>query len=457
MKKRRLKYGSNSIVLTISIIGIVIILNVLLFNNNARLDMTKNKLNSLSDQTEKVLSDLDKEVKIIGFFKEDSNLLPDIASLLKEYKHETGKITYSLIDLDANPIEARQYGVTEYDTVVVESGDNTIEIPANNFYQVDFRSAQKVFSGEKILTQGIIDATSETQNKVYMIGGHGELSNDKTHWFRKSIKGEGYKLEDLNIAEANGIPEDTDLLVIPGPTKDYTPDEIYHLIQYAEKGGRILLLMQPFEEKEKISNLAMFVSTLGVDLNSNIAIDAQRNAFQDPFSIIPEYKIHPITNELKEAGLAVIMPFSLGLEQSDNIKKGFVPMLSTSSNSWGETNFKTKEPKFDENDDKGPLTVAAYVEKSGKEKPMKAIVIGNAFIATNEIINLNGNEDLLMNSINYLQDKEDKLSIRPKTRQSEPLTLKGNEGNYLFGILVIGIPAIILIIGMVIFIRRKNR
>lgn len=456
---RRLKYGSNSIILTISVIGIVILLNILLTGHNMRYDMTQNKLHTLSDKTKQVLNGLDEEVDIIGFFKDDSQLLPQIAELVKEYKHESDKLKISLIDINANPVKARENGVTDYGTVVIKSGDKSIKIRRNDFYKVDFRTTEYVFAGEERITQGIVDVTTEEQNKAYFIKGHGELSDDSVYWLKNAIEGEGYKVSNLNIAEENGIPKDADLLIIAGPSKDFNTDELWFLNQYSDNGGRLLFFMRQVKDQSSLDGLLSYTRSIGVNVNNDVVIDRERNYFNDPITIIPNYEIHTIVNKLEQAGLNVVMPGSLSIEKNENLKGNvnYEPLLVTSEKSWGETNITAENVDLDENDNKGPVTIAAAITKPSSKKDMKAVVIGNVAIATNELINEQGNLDFVINSVNYLQDKENLISIRAKNRMMEPLTIQGNQGSMLYIVLVGLIPILLLLTGFVIFIRRRRR
>ncbi|WP_202710268.1 GldG family protein [Sporosalibacterium faouarense] len=456
---RRLKYGSNSIILTVSIVGIVILFNILISNYNMRIDMTQNKLHTLSDKTKQVLSNLDNDIEIIGFFTDDSDLLPQINELLKEYKHHSDDLTISLLDINSNPVKARQYDVTDYGTVVVKSGDRIVRIRRNDFYQMDFRTTENVFAGEEKITQAIVDVTTEKQNKAYFLQGHGELSGDSIHWFKSSVEGEGYIVDDLNMAQENGIPEDADLLIIPGPTKDFTSDELWYLTQYTDNGGRIMFLMRRVQDQASINGLLGYMRSLGVQVNNDLVIDPERNYFNDPITIIPEYKTQTIVNKLKQAGLYVILTDAISIEKSENIKDNtlYEPLLETSNKAWGETNLTADDINFDENDHEGPLTVAAAITKNGRQKAMKVVVIGNVAIATNELINEQGNMDFIVNAINFTQDKEELISIRTKNRVMEPLTIQGNQGTFLYVVLVGVIPLIIFAAGLIIFIRRRRR
>lgn len=459
LNKRKIKYGSNSIILTISVIGIIILINLFTFNNSYRIDMTKNKLYSLSEQTIKVISSLDNEVEIIGFFHRDSQLLPEIAELLKEYKHKSNKIKYSLVDLDSNPVRANKYGVTDYDTIVLTSGDKTIQLRRNTFYKTDYRNNTIVFAGEEAITQGIIDVTSERNSKVYFIEGHGEVSGDDVYVFKDSLNKEGYTVEALNIAQKGGIPEDAELLVIISPLKDYNDEELYHLDKYVQRGGRFLFLMDPMKDISNLRRLTMFMSTLGIKLNNDLVVDPERNYFRQLTSIIPRYSLHKIVDQLGQKGLALILPYTMSIDKSESLDKGgsFEELLLTSDKAWGESNIDGKEIKLDEKDKKGPLTVAAVVTKPLQKGETKAVVIGNSSIIKNEIISLQGNLDFLINSINYLLGKENLISIRPKESGIESILINGNQGTYLLIIFTFIIPILIFIMGIIVFLRRKNR
>ena len=62
MKKRRLIYGTNTLVSVISICGILIILNYIVFKTDIRVDLTEGKLYTVSENTVRVIENINDYV-----------------------------------------------------------------------------------------------------------------------------------------------------------------------------------------------------------------------------------------------------------------------------------------------------------------------------------------------------------------------------------------------------------
>lgn len=120
LSKRSIKYGSNVTVQVIVVLAIVSMLAFISTRHHIRFDWTKNKLYSLSDQTEKVLENLNKDVKLVAFFK--SSEQKRARDLLDEYNYRSSHLTYEFVDPDERPEIAKQYGIRKYGTIAVECG-----------------------------------------------------------------------------------------------------------------------------------------------------------------------------------------------------------------------------------------------------------------------------------------------------------------------------------------------
>ncbi|GAW90981.1 DUF7088 domain-containing protein, partial [Calderihabitans maritimus] len=114
--------GTNRLIYTLAVLGIIVLLNVLANRFTWRLDWTEGKIYTLSEQTREVLARLDREVKIIGFFRSGSEEAERFEDLLAEYNHQNPRVSYRIVDPEQNPSLAQKYGVRQFGTVVVEAG-----------------------------------------------------------------------------------------------------------------------------------------------------------------------------------------------------------------------------------------------------------------------------------------------------------------------------------------------
>ena len=94
-------------------------------------------------------------------------------------------------------------------------------------------------------------------------------------------------------------------------------------------------------------------------------------------------------------------------------------------------------------------------EKIGKYHETKLVVAGDAEFIDSRFASI-GNADFILNSLNWLQDKQESISIRPKSLLSRYLNINAFQRLLFAGITVILIPLIILGAGLVMWLRRRH-
>jgi hypothetical protein len=155
--------------------------------------------------------------------------------------------------------------------------------------------------------------------------------------------------------------------------------------------------------------------------------------------------------------------------------------VETSANSWADTDVKTMvggggEVKFDEGsgDKKGPVTIAAAVSaaaEAGQEpKPAsdaaakddesqkpetRVVVFGDSDFASNYALGIQGNRDLFMNSLGWLSQQENLISIRPKESADRRLTMTSNQQLRVALLVLLVIPLLVLGTGVYTWWRRR--
>jgi ABC-type uncharacterized transport system involved in gliding motility auxiliary subunit len=166
LTSRGTRLGTNATIMTIAFLGILVLINIILMRNHQRWDLTQTGEFSLSQKTEQIIENLDQEVRVIGFFApNDPTRGKDATSKMKEYTSRSDMISYEVVDPDANPMIARQYGITSYGMMVIESGD---------------RQQRIINSDEQSITGAILKVTQEHPTTVYFLTGHEERSIEDT-------------------------------------------------------------------------------------------------------------------------------------------------------------------------------------------------------------------------------------------------------------------------------------
>ena len=203
---RNARYGTLAGVSVIVGLGILVAANYLSNRQNKRWDLTSNKQYSLSDQTVKLLQDLKSPVKFLVFDRNTN--FERFRTRLTAYEYNSKQVSTDYIDPDQRPVEAKQYEIQQYGTIVVEYMGRKERITNDT---------------EQDVTNALIKVLTPSKKKVYFLGGHGEkdtTSQDRTGYsgIADALKRDNFEFDKLVLAQAGSIPADATVLVLAGPT-----------------------------------------------------------------------------------------------------------------------------------------------------------------------------------------------------------------------------------------------
>ena len=445
---RQTKYGSNAVVLSIAFLGILFFINVLGIKYHKRFDLTKNKNYTLSQKTIQVIQNLKEPVEIIGFFSRDDSRQNQVRDLLDEYVYRShGKIKYKFVDPDTNPGLARQYNITSYGVLLFKQGDRTQQT-----YGLD----------EEDITGALIKVTRKKPLVVYFTTGHKEhnpkaFDHEGYTNIARALGRDNYEVKTINLATVTGtLPSDISVLVIAGPHTPFQPKEEKLVKEYLEKGGKLLLEVDP-QMPVPISDTLK--SHWGITYDNDVVIDPARAFFGDAATpAVTDYRFNSITKDL--GGLTSLFPLARSIEISESKSPTITlsSLVETSDKSWGETNLKNKQAHYDPGKDiKGPLKLAvSAVDVASKAR---IVAFGDSDFVSNQVLGTvqgSANPDLFLNSINWLTEEEGLIAIGPKPPETHfirPIT--GVEQRILLYGLVILLPLVVLAAGVVVWLKRR--
>ncbi len=446
---RSARYGSNAVVLSVAVLGILFFLDVLGIKYHKRFDLTQNKQYTLSQETIQIIQNLKEPVEIIGFFSENDSRRDNIGGLLDEYVyHSHGKVKYRFVDPDTNPALARKYKISSYGILVFIRGKKT-----QQSYAMD----------EQDITSGILKVSREKPLVVYFTTGHQERGpeefNQKGYSTITRLLGkDNYEVKTLNLATVTGtLPSNMAALVVASPLKPFAPKEEKKLRDYLDKGGKLMIMTDP---QAPIPISDTLKNEWGITFDNDVVIDPSNSFFGDVASpAVSQYRFHSITKDLN--GLMSFFP----LARSITITRTNYPtitvdsLVDTSKRSWGETDLTNSHAHFDKGKDlPGPLVLAA----AGTNKNTKArlVVFGDSDFVSNGVLGAVqgafGNPDLFRNSVNWLTEEKSLIAIGPKPpaiHSIRPIT--GAEQKLLLYTLVIFLPVIVLLAGALVWVRRR--
>jgi len=443
--RRTVRYGVNTAVAVALVLGATVVVQALSFRHSARWDLTETKRFSLSPQTIQLLRSLKTEVSAVAFYRSDQPGKRVAEDLLKQYaRYSNGKLTWRSVDPDREPNLAKRYAIESYGTIVLET---------------KAKSEKVLDAEEEKLTNGLVKVTREGKRVVYVIQGHGEheLTNTDRPGFseaKSAMEKANYDVKPLVLARAGKVPDDAVVVLLPGPRNDLFAPELEALDAYVGRGGKILAMVNPFQNEGLKKHLVKY----GFQLDDDLVVE--QNPIGRLFGIGPEvpivqqYDSHPITRDM--SGISTLFPLTRSITALKTPPKGVnvQPIARTSGESWGETNradLNRGVAQPDAQDLKGPLTVAAVATLD----KARIVVYGTSNLAANQFLNVQGNRDFFLNTVSWLAEEEDQISIRPKDAKQTPVFMSSNQAQVVFLLPVVVLPALVIVGGIVAVIRRR--
>ena len=233
-RRRQARYGTLATTSVLLALAVLVGANWVLARQNQRWDLTAGRQYSLSDQTVRILESLESPIRVLVFDTEGA--FQRFRDRLAEYEYISDEVSLEYIDIDRDPVLARQYEVQSYGTVV---------------FDYNGRIERVVSDQEQDLTNGLIKAVEGEERNVYFLTGHGERNPTDTEQrtgyssLADALRRDNLSVDTLNLVEVGEVPADAAAVVAAGGTNDLLPAEIDLLRGYLDRGGALLALIDP--------------------------------------------------------------------------------------------------------------------------------------------------------------------------------------------------------------------
>jgi ABC-type uncharacterized transport system involved in gliding motility auxiliary subunit len=458
-KDRKVVYGTGSVVSVLLVVGILIVAALLGDWHQARWDLTRGQTQSLSALTRNLLKQVDKPLTMEVFLPEGSGERDTVKDVLQRYAYINPKISFTFVDPEREPLKAKEAGYRFAGNVL---------LTYNGKHQMADRA------DEEAITNTLRRILKTERKKVYFLTGHGERSlisgeKDGLQVANRALENEGYEVGPLNLLTSPQVPQDAAVVIVASPTKPLLNNEIDALRAFLARGGRVLVLLEAYQD----GGLKGFLAGYGITLDDGIILDV--NQLSQSLHVSPvmplafQYGPTRITRDFKNT--FTIFPLSRPLTLNKEAKgANLQPILSSMVSSyeklgkdWVKTNQVAYDPKTDK---KGPFNLGALAEikptpAPAVKKPEEAkhaylAIYGDVDFAANAYFNLFGNGDLFLNTVNFLAAEEQQIMVR-EALKAQLLTLSTNQYWVLFLVTVIFGPLFMVVVGIWAYRTRRAR
>jgi ABC-type uncharacterized transport system involved in gliding motility auxiliary subunit len=416
------------------------------------LDVTRQRIHTLSPDTLRTLDSLPGDVEVLAFFRPDDAGFAPAQALLARYAERNRRFRYEMVDPYRSPDRVRRHQISESGTrVVVAPG------PAE---------ARLREVSEESLTNALVRVSHPSPRRVYFTQGHGEGSPGdagRAGWSlaARALERENVELAPLSLLSTGEVPADAAALLVVGPRKPFLDPEVEALRSYASRGGHLGVFVEP----ESDAGLDPLLGALGVEAGNDMIVDPNplsRLAGATPvMPVLRATTAHPVSEPLAEVG--VVFPTARSLVALRGAPARAVPLALTSESAWAENDVRAifaGAARLDEGEKVGPVPLALAVRwpvAGDPPRELRAVVAGDSDFFSNGYLHLLGNQDLFLSMVSWLSERDDRLTIRPRAREASRIALTEAQVGTLKFLSIDVVPVALLLAGVAVWLSRRER
>ena len=473
-KSRAFKYGSLATALTAALIVVVIAANmvfsVLTDSYSWALDFTSTGLYDISDATKQVVNSLDPNTKIeITVFCDESDYPYYMSEPLKRFCNLSDALSYSYIDPEKNPAAVTAYG-SEYNigwaAVVVKCGDRVRVFNTGDYYEVDQETGAMHIYLEERLAAGVLFVTKPEIPKVYFLTGHGEEGYQS---LMNLMANNGADVDEVNLmSDRVEFEANSRVMVICNPTRDYSESEIRLIEDFLNNGnnlGRNLMYFSSTDSLE-LPNLEKMLATWGIKYQDDLVLDAENCYTTYPYLVIPQLT----TEEVMNTGMTLSSVAAPLFPNSRSIDLLFEESSSYKTqaliNTYSDTSYSRPSDAvydtFDQQttDTPGSFTLSALSMKykyiNNVQVQSYVLASGSVDALVGDYLSYMGNGEFFMQIYKTMVDEQDDTILAAqKSTSASVVALNNSQTMAMTLIVLVLVPAIFLVIGLVVYIRRR--
>jgi len=449
-RKLRIQLLMQNSIFVVLFICLIALLGYISYEFHAARDITQSTRNTLTEGSTNVLKQMQGPVRMTVYASADDSYRKAIVDFVSRYQRAKPDIRFEFVNPAENPKQAQEAGVREEGEFIVE-------------YQGKSEHLQPPIV-EQDMTNLLMRLSRAQSRNVMFLDGHGErsligLKNHDLGEFGKQLEKKGFKLSNPNLTLSPEVPSNGAMLVIAGPQVDIPELEVEKIKKYVARGGNLLWLI----DQEPMRGLMPVAEMLGLQLTAGIVVDPEvaRHGGDYKLAFNVQYGDHPITQRFNRQTL---FPLARQIDSNGQDRGWSVAhLVDVGAQGWLETGKLEGTPSFDAKTDVGgPINVAVALERKFEDKTQRVVVVGSGGFLANTFIANSGNLDLGINIVNWLAGDDRLITIQPRPLKDVNVVIPRDTQNYLLGLLVfigsqMGLPVILLLVGVIIWLKRRKR
>lgn len=459
----------------ICIVAVLIVFNIVYSVAERKfslgIDVSEEKIYTLTNQTEQLLGELNEDIYIYTFYspgKED----PIIAEILQRYSVSSPHIKLKNLSASSDRRLVEQFSTNNAlseSSIVVSTGDalSYRVISGSELYETDDRFQAVAIRAESRISTAIQRVSTGIAMRVCLLTGHNETDASSLGSFIQSLDKLGYEVTTYNSHQAsNALNPQTDLLFVISPKLDLNEAEASRISDFLAGGGRAVFMMDnaSFLKKQGVLQLypdrlpyfESIFSQYGLSLNKDLIVGGDASYISlRATTLVLNAADHPITDNTNEKKQPIVFSDSSSISAVPQEGVAVTPLLSTEPTCYSKAVTRNlRNLKQEESDPTGRFVVGALAEKGDS----KLLLFSSSSFISNENLGISGNSALLTQALPYITPGDMGMQFKSKLLSGFALPDLPSYVQPLISILgLFLLPASILVTGLWIWYRRKKR
>jgi len=471
----RLRLGTLSTLMVVFAVAITIAVNMVVENLDLFYDLTPDRLFSISETSENILADLDREVNIYTLFRtgHEIGIYQQFLQSYRAFPMVNVMNVDPFIHADFVARHAAHGQTIPVNSIIVESeGRHRVILPhemvTTRFDIFTLSEVVESITFESVLTNAIRQVASGFEYKIYFVTGHDETPLSPA--FAREFADWHFTLEELNVTMIDRIPEDASALFITTPQRDWSEATTQIILEYLDRGGKAVFFIDVNETE--FANLRWLINYFGVDFMNNAILESDPNfivpfagGVVNPFALRAiEYGHHTITADIIHSDLSIFMMAAMPLRPMGVARQTLTvePLLLTSPNSYLKEDFHNFDPDTmswhrEPDDPTGPFAVSIAVTDRNSTPHTRIVFTGTTSVLQ-DYLNTGANSWLVLNMFSWAMDALPNVWIEAQVVNNSNLEFtSATQINFILIVSLFVIPGTILAGGTVVWLRRRNK
>ncbi len=469
--QKKFRYSLNSKAFIIGAVIIVLLLNAILISLNDKIaleiDFTQDKIYALADESKEIAGQIDEPTEILILNSGvEHKILSMVKNVLGNYSQHNSKITVREVNVNKEPAVVQAYALEEANlakfSLIIRQGDRYEVVNSQDYFSRNGFSYIERLVTTKLanFVDGLNYAT------ILFTKGHGEVVSESN---ASLLEKTGYKVGQIDILTEDFPAAEDSVVVISCPQVDFSVEEINKLDQYLDQGGNVQIYFDPIYCSSELPNLTNYLSEdWGLVRHTDVVWDASQMIENSNFMLaqLGDHEITaPVRDSQKRAGYGAANSIGRTPEKPANVK--IETLLKSYDSAYAKENLKPFLGQGDINkesgDAEGPFDILVAASREN-ENVAGELHVGHLIVSGSVLIfdalasdTRFANEDILLNSISWMQGGESSITVRAKMLPGGVMSVSKTQFWTWLVILVVVVPLTILAAGIVVFVKRRYK